>query len=64
MAIKVGIYETTSEKKEKEKNMFSKELLDYVADGDEHTKLDGVEHSTNLREVVTVGYMVEYYQAD
>lgn len=37
----------------------SKELLNYVADGDLHTTLDGVEHSTNLREIVTVGYMVE-----
>lgn len=38
----------------------SEELLNYVSDGDLHTKLDGVEHSTNLREIVTVGYMVEH----
>jgi hypothetical protein len=39
--------------------MISKELMDYVADGDFHTKVDGVEYSTNLREIVTVGYMVD-----
>lgn len=39
--------------------MISKELLDYVADGDLHTKLSGVEFSTNLREIVTVEYMME-----
>lgn len=38
----------------------SKELLNYVSDGDLHTVLDGVQHSTNLREIVTVGYMVEH----
>ena len=43
---------------------FSKELIDYVSDGDLHATMEGVEHSTNLREVVTVGYLVEYYQAD
>jgi hypothetical protein len=37
----------------------SKELINYVADGDMHTKLDGVEHSTSLREIVTVAYMIE-----
>ncbi|WP_171016739.1 hypothetical protein [Pseudalkalibacillus caeni] len=42
----------------------SKELLDYVADADLHTKLDGVEHSTNLRDIVTVGYMVENAQEE
>lgn len=36
----------------------SRSLLPYVADGDEHAKLASVEHSTNLREIVTVGYMV------
>lgn len=40
----------------------SKELLDYVADGDLHTTMDGVKHSTNLRAIVTVGYMVEEYE--
>jgi hypothetical protein len=38
----------------------STELLDYVSDGDLHTKLDGVEYSTNLREIVTVGYMIDH----
>jgi hypothetical protein len=37
----------------------SKELLNYVVDGDLHTKLDVVEFSTNLREIVTIGYMLE-----
>lgn len=40
----------------------SKELLNYVADGDLHTRLDSVDHSTNLREIITVGYMEEHYQ--
>lgn len=39
--------------------LISKELLNYVADGDEHARLSSVEHSTNLREIVTVGYMIE-----
>jgi hypothetical protein len=38
---------------------FSKELIDYVADGDMQTKLVAVDHSTSLREVITVGYMIE-----
>jgi hypothetical protein len=38
---------------------FSKELLDKVSDGDEHTRLVAVEYSTSIREVVTVGYMIE-----
>lgn len=37
----------------------SNELLDYVADADFHTKLKGVEYSTDLRGIVTVGYMVD-----
>ncbi|GIN60492.1 hypothetical protein J27TS8_04850 [Robertmurraya siralis] len=40
----------------------SKELLHYVADGDAHIKLSSVEHSTNLREVVTIGYMADEYE--
>jgi hypothetical protein len=44
------------------KKMLSKDLLEYVADGDLHTKLNSVEYSTNLREVVTVGYMMEQLQ--
>ncbi|MFD2046044.1 hypothetical protein ACFSTA_12360 [Ornithinibacillus salinisoli] len=39
--------------------MISNEIFDYVADGDLHTKLDSVEYSTNLREIVTVGQMIE-----
>jgi hypothetical protein len=42
----------------------SKELLNYVADGDVHAKFEGVKHSTNLREIVTVGYMVDHFQAE
>lgn len=34
-------------------------LLDYVSDGDLHIVMDGIEHSTNVREIVTVGYMLE-----
>lgn len=37
----------------------SKELLSYVSDADIHTKLSSVEFSTSLREIVTVGYMLE-----
>lgn len=42
----------------------SKELLNYVSDGDMHTKLDRVEYSTSLREIVTVGYMMQHYVED
>lgn len=37
----------------------SKDLINYVADGDLSTKLENVEYSTNLREIVTVGYMID-----
>jgi hypothetical protein len=37
----------------------SKMLINYIADGDNHAVLSSVSHSTNLREIVTVGYMVE-----
>jgi hypothetical protein len=37
----------------------SKEIISYINDGDYHTVLEGVEYSTNLREIVTVGYMME-----
>ncbi|MCR1835008.1 hypothetical protein NSA56_11435 [Oceanobacillus caeni] len=40
--------------------MISKELLDYVSDGDLHTKLSNVDYSTNLREIVTVSQMEDY----
>lgn len=39
--------------------IISKELLKYVADADYSTKLNYIEFSTNLREIVTVGYMLE-----
>jgi hypothetical protein len=38
----------------------SKEILSYVADGDTHIKLDNVEYSTDLREIITIGYMLEH----
>lgn len=37
----------------------SKELLKHVADGDYHTKLASVKYSTSLREIITVGNMLE-----
>jgi hypothetical protein len=40
--------------------MISKELMDYIADGDFHIKIDDVEYSTNLREIITVGYMLAH----
>ncbi|WP_158077357.1 hypothetical protein [Caenibacillus caldisaponilyticus] len=39
-------------------------LADYVADGDLHTQLENVEYSTNLRVIVTVGYMIDHYKAE
>lgn len=38
----------------------TKELLNYVTDGDLSAKLQSVEYSTDLREIVTVGYMIEH----
>ncbi|MFZ4452056.1 hypothetical protein [Salibacterium aidingense] len=43
-------------------NKISHELLEYVVDADEHTKLEGVKYSTDLRSVVTVGYMQKHYK--
>lgn len=40
----------------------SHDLLEYVVDADLSTKLEAVEYSTNLREIVTVGYMVDHPQ--
>jgi hypothetical protein len=37
----------------------SKELLNYIPDADLHIKLESVDYSTNLREIITVGYMME-----
>jgi hypothetical protein len=42
--------------------MISEELLPYIGDGDLHTKLDNIEYSTSLREVVTVEYMLKHPQ--
>lgn len=42
--------------------MLNKELLSYVADADLHTKIKDVAYSTNLREIVTIGYMMEHPQ--
>ena len=42
---------------------FSKELIDYVSDGDLHATMEGVEYSKNLRAIVTVGYMIEHEKA-
>lgn len=38
----------------------SANLAEYVSDGDLSTKLENVEYSTNLRDIVTVGYMIEH----
>lgn len=40
----------------------SKELLDYVADADNHTILVDVPYSTSLREIVTIDYMIKSYE--
>lgn len=42
----------------------SKEILAFISDGDFHTVLDNVEYSTNLRAIVTVGYMEEHIIQD
>ncbi|WP_433958797.1 hypothetical protein [Cytobacillus horneckiae] len=34
-------------------------LINSIVDGDLHTVLDGIQYSTNIREIVTVGYMME-----
>ncbi|WP_363549618.1 hypothetical protein [Caldifermentibacillus hisashii] len=38
----------------------SNSLADYIFDGDLSTKLENVEYSTNLRDIVTVGYMIDH----
>ena len=40
----------------------SKNLIDYVVDADLSTKLENVEYSTNLREIVTVEYMINQFE--
>jgi len=42
-----------------ENTKISKDLLDYVVDGDLQTVLNSVEYSTSLREIVTIAYMIE-----
>ena len=39
-------------------------LIDYVVDADLHTLLHGVEYSTDLREIVTVGYMMRRHELE
>lgn len=40
----------------------SKVLLDYVADGDLQTTMEGVSYSTSIRKIVTIGYMIDEYE--
>jgi len=40
----------------------TQELLNYISDGDLSTKLENVEYSTNLRAIVTVGYMQDCFE--
>ena len=37
-------------------------LLQYISDGDLSTKLESIEYSTNLRSIVTIGYLQEHYE--
>ncbi|WP_430482776.1 hypothetical protein [Rossellomorea marisflavi] len=39
--------------------MISNSLIVHVADADFHTKIEGVEYSTDIREIVTVEYMLD-----
>lgn len=39
---------------------YSKELMESVVCGDWHTRLKGVRYSTSLRELITVGDMMEF----
>lgn len=56
----MSFFRNNVEFKEVRQLAISKELLNYVADGDYHMILEDIEYSTNLREIVTVGYMVEH----
>ena len=40
----------------------SNELINYVTDADLHTTMEGINFSTNLREIVTIGYMIDEYE--
>lgn len=42
--------------------IFNKVLLHLVSDADLHTKNGPIEYSTSLREIITVGYMMEHSQ--
>jgi hypothetical protein len=42
--------------------LISKEILNHLSDADLYTKYEVIEYSTNLREIVTVGYMMEHPQ--
>lgn len=37
-------------------------LMEKVADANLQTKMEGIQYSTTLREIVTVGDMEEYHQ--
>ncbi|MEW4325890.1 hypothetical protein Q0N12_04350 [Rossellomorea marisflavi] len=39
--------------------MISNSLIVHVADADFHTKMEGVEYSTDIREIVTLEYMLD-----
>jgi len=39
-------------------------LADYVVDGDLHTQLASVEYSTDLRRIVTIGYMLDHFEKE
>jgi hypothetical protein len=39
-------------------------LADYVSGGDLHTQLENVEYSTDLRRIVTVGYMLDHFEKE
>lgn len=41
---------------------FSKALLTHVSDGDLHLRMKDIPYSTNLREIITVEYMMEHFE--
>jgi hypothetical protein len=42
--------------------LINKVLLNLVSDADLHTKYETIEYSTSLREIITVGYMMDHPQ--
>ena len=40
--------------------MIKNVLIEHVVDADFHTKYSDIRHSTNLREIVTVGDMIDH----